>query len=84
VKLDKEKQKEEKLVAKVVKEALAKQERIRIAEQKEINCQVKAKAKKQGVLDKVIARKDAIAIKKVAISAKPSKIVILHVRSSIL
>ena len=38
VKLDKKKQKEEKLVAKVIKEALAKQERIRIVEQKEINC----------------------------------------------
>jgi hypothetical protein len=84
VKLDKEKQKEEKLVAKAVKEALAKQERIRIAKQKEINRQVKAEAKKQGVLDKVAARKDAIAIKKAAISAKPSKIVILHVKSSIL
>jgi hypothetical protein len=84
VKLDKEKQKEEKLVAKAVKEALAKQERIRIAEQKEIDRQVKVKAKKQGVLDRAIARKDAIAIKKAAISAKPSKIVILHVRSSIL
>jgi len=46
VKLDKEKQKEEKLVAKAIKEALAKQERIRIIKQKEINCQVKAKAKK--------------------------------------
>jgi hypothetical protein len=46
VKLDKEKQKEEKLVAKVVKEALAKQKRIRIIKQKEINCQVKVKAKK--------------------------------------
>jgi hypothetical protein len=32
VKLDKEKQKEEKLVAKVVKEALIKQERIKIIE----------------------------------------------------
>jgi hypothetical protein len=32
VKLDKDKQKEEKLVAKVVKEALAKQERIKIIE----------------------------------------------------
>ena len=32
VKLDKEKQKEKKLVAKVVKEALIKQERIRIIE----------------------------------------------------
>jgi len=84
VKLDKEKQKEEKLVAKAVKEALAKQERIRIAGQKEIDRQVKVKAKKQGVLDRAIARKDAIAIKKAAISAKPSKIVILHVRSSIL
>jgi len=38
VKLDKEKQKEEKLVAKAVKEALAKQERIKIAKQKEIDC----------------------------------------------
>jgi len=84
VKLDKEKQKERKLVAKAVKEALAKQEKIRIAKQKEINCQVKAKAKKQGILDKVIARKEAIAIKKAAISAKPFKIVILHIRSSIL
>jgi hypothetical protein len=37
VKLDKEKQKEEKLVAKVIKEALAKQERIKIIKQKEIN-----------------------------------------------
>jgi hypothetical protein len=46
VKLDKEKQKEEKLVAKAIKEALAKQERIRIVKQKEINRQVKAKAKK--------------------------------------
>ena len=46
VKLDKEKQKEEKSVAKAIKEALAKQERIRIIKQKEINCQVKAKAKK--------------------------------------
>jgi len=40
VKLDKEKQKEEKLVAKAIKEALAKQERIMIAKQKEINYQV--------------------------------------------
>jgi len=46
VKLDKEKQKEEKLVAKVVKEALIKQERIKIIKQKEINRQIKAKAKK--------------------------------------
>jgi hypothetical protein len=46
VKLDKEKQKEEKLVAKAVKEALVKQERIKIVEQKEIDRQVKAKAKK--------------------------------------
>ena len=84
MKLDKEKQKEEKLVAKAVKEALAKQERIRIIEQKEINRQVKAEAKKQGVLDRAAARKDAIIIKKAATSAKPSKIVILHIGSSIL
>jgi len=45
---------------------------------------VKVKAKKQSVLDKVVARKEAIAIKKAAISAKPFKIVILHIRSSIL
>jgi len=45
---------------------------------------VKVKAKKQSVLDKVVARKEAIAIKKAAIFAKPFKIVILHIRFSIL
>jgi hypothetical protein len=44
----------------------------------------KGKGKKQGILNKVVARKEAIKIKKVAIFAKPFKIVILHVRSNIL
>jgi hypothetical protein len=83
-KLDKEKQKEEKAVAKAVKEALAEQEKIRKAKQKEIDRQVKAEAKKQGVLDRAAAKKEATAAKKAAKSAKPSKIIILSIRSSIL
>jgi hypothetical protein len=48
-KLDKEKKKEKKAIAKAAKEALVAQEVIRKAKQKEINAQVKAKHRKQGV-----------------------------------
>jgi len=83
-KLDKAKAKEDKAVAKAVKEALEAQEKIRKAEQKEINAQVKAEAKKQGVLDRAVARKAAIATKKAAKNAKPSRIVIFKVGSTFL
>jgi hypothetical protein len=82
-KLDKEKRKEEKAVAKAVNEALEKQEKIRKAEQKEIDAQVKADLRKQGVLDRAATRKEAAAAKKAAKKAKPSRIVILSVGSSI-
>lgn len=83
-KLDKEKAKEEKAVAKAVNKALVEQEAIRKAEQKEIDTQVKAEAKKQAVLDRVAARKATTVVKKAAKTAKPSRIVILSVGSSIL
>jgi Skp family chaperone for outer membrane proteins len=83
-KLDKEKRKEDAKVAKAVKEALAKQEKIRKAEQREIDAQVKAEKRKQEVLDRREARKAASEAKKAAKKAKPSRIVILRVGSSIL
>jgi hypothetical protein len=51
-KLDKEKEKEEKAVAKAVKEALAVEEKRRKAEQQEINKQVRLEEYNQGILDR--------------------------------
>jgi Skp family chaperone for outer membrane proteins len=83
-KLDKEKRKEDAKVTKAVKEALAEQEKLKKAEQKEINTQVRSERKKQEVLDRAIARKQATEAKKAAKKAKPSRIIILRAGSSIL
>ena len=90
-KLDKEKEKEEKAVAKAVKEALAVEEKRRKAEQQEINKQVRLEEHNQGILDRANARKAIAAVKKEAVIAvkavkksKPSRIIILRVRSTIL
>jgi hypothetical protein len=45
---------------------------------------VKSEKKKQGVLDRAVARKEAAEAKKAIKKAKPSPIIILKVRSSIL
>jgi hypothetical protein len=45
---------------------------------------VKSEKKKQGVLNRAVIRKEAIKAKKAIKKAKPSPIVILKVRSSIL
>jgi hypothetical protein len=90
-KLDKEKAKEEKVVAKAVKEALATEEKRRKAEKIEIDRQVRKELQKQGVLERKEARlaagaakKEAVAATKAAKKAKPSRIVILQVGSTIL
>jgi hypothetical protein len=83
-KLDKAKAKEDKAVAKAVKDALEAQEKLRKAEQKAVDAQVKAEARKQGVLDRVAARKAATAAKKVARRVKPSRIIIFKVGSTFL
>jgi hypothetical protein len=90
-KLEKEKEKEEKAVAKAVKEALAIEQKRQKAEQQEISKQVRLEEHKQGVLDRANARKAVAAAKKEAVAAikaakkaKPSRIVILRVGSTIL
>ncbi|PMD26312.1 hypothetical protein NA56DRAFT_341993 [Hyaloscypha hepaticicola] len=90
-KLEKEKEKEEKAVTKAVKEALAVEEKRRKAEQQAINKQVRLEEHNQGVLDRANARKAVAAAKKEAVEAakaakkaKPSRIVILRVGSTIL
>ena len=90
-KLDKEKAKEEKVVAKAVKEALATEEKRRKAKKIEIDRQVRKELQKQGVLERKEARlaagaakKEAVAATKAAKKAKPSRIVILRVGSTIL
>jgi hypothetical protein len=90
-KLDKEKEKEEKVVAKAVKEALVVEEKRRKVEQQAINKQVRLKEHNQGVLNQVnackavmVTKKEAIEAAIVAKKAKPSLIVILQVGLTIL
>jgi hypothetical protein len=89
--LDKEKVKEEKAITKAVKEALATEEKRRNAEKIEIDRQVRKELQKQGVLERkearlaaTAAKKEAVAAAKAAKKAKPSRIVILRVGSTIL
>ena len=71
-----------------MKEALKEQEkeleRLRKAEQKEVTAQVKHEKHKREVLERAAARKAATAARNAAKKAKPSRIVILRVGSSIL
>ena len=90
-KLEKEKEKEEKTVAKAEKEALEKEEKRRKAEKIEIDRQVRKELHKQGVLERKearkaigVAKKEAVTAVKVVKKAKPSRIVILRVGSTIL
>jgi phage antirepressor YoqD-like protein len=59
-------------------------EKIRKAKQKEINNGVRRKKYKIEVLERVVARKAAITARNTTKKAKPSRIVILRVGSSIL
>jgi hypothetical protein len=64
---------------------LEKQEKLKKAEQKEINVQIRAKKRERDRLNKAIAKIVAAEAKKKAVKkAKPSRIVILRVGSSIL
>jgi hypothetical protein len=59
-------------------------EKLRKAEQKEIGAQIKSEKHKRAVLERRAAKKAAIAGRNAAKKAKPSRIVILRVGSSIL
>ena len=87
-KLDKLKAKEDAKSAKAIKDALEKQEKevekARKAEQKAIDDGVKREKHKLEVLERAAARKVATAARNAAKKAKPSRIVILTVGSSIL
>ena len=87
-KLDKQKAKEDAKIAKAIENALKKQEkeleRLRKAEEKVISDQVKKEKHKLEVLERAVARKAATAARNAAKKAKPSRIVILKVGSSIL
>jgi hypothetical protein len=86
--LDKQKGKEDAKITKAIKDALEKQEKeaekIRKAKQKEINDGVRREKHKIEVLERAVARKAATAARNAAKKAKPSRIVILRVGSSIL
>jgi hypothetical protein len=86
--LDKQKVKEDAKIAKAIENALKKQEkeleRLRKAEEKVISDQVKKEKYKLEVLERAAARKAATAARNAAKKAKPSRIVILKVGSSIL
>jgi hypothetical protein len=86
--LDKLKAKEDAKSAKAIKDALEKQEKevekARKVEQKAINDGVKREKHKLEVLERAAARKVATAARNAAKKAKPSRIVILTVGSSIL
>jgi hypothetical protein len=89
--LDKEKVKEEKVVAKAVKEALITEEKRRKAKKIEIDRQVRKELRVQGILERkearlviTVAKKEAITAAKAIKKAKPSRIVILRVSSTIL
>jgi hypothetical protein len=87
-KLDKQKVKENTKITKAIDNALKKQEkeleRLRKAEEKAITNQVKKEKHKLEVLERAVARKAATAARNATEKAKPSRIVILRVGSSIL
>jgi hypothetical protein len=90
-KLDKEKAKEEKVIAKAIKEALTMEEKRRKAKKIEIDKQVRKELQKQGILKRkearlaiIVTKKEAITAAKATKKAKPSRIVILRVSSTIL
>jgi hypothetical protein len=86
--LDKQRAKEDIKITKAIKDALEKQEKevekLRKAKQKEINDGVKREKHKMEVLERVVARKAAMVARNATKKAKPSRIVILRVGSSIL
>ena len=86
--MDKQKAKEDAKITKAIKDALEKQEKevekVRKAKQKEIDDGVKREKHKIEVLERAVARKAATAARNAAKKAKPSRIVILRVGSSIL
>ena len=87
-KLDKQKAKEDAKITKAIKDALEKQEKevekVRKAKQKEIDDGVKREKHKMEVLERAVARKVATAARNATKKAKPFRIVILRVGSSIL
>jgi hypothetical protein len=87
-KLDKQKAKEDAKIAKATEDALKKQEKelekLRKAEEKEIANQMKKEKYKLEVLERAAARKVATVARNATKKAKPSRIVILRVGSSIL
>jgi hypothetical protein len=87
-KLDKQKAKEDAKIAKAIENALKKQEkeleRLRKAEEKVVADQVKKEKHKLEVLERAAARKAATTARNATKRAKPSRIVILKVGSSIL
>ena len=83
--MDKQKAKEDAKITKAIKDALEKQEKeVRKAKQKEIDDGVKREKYKMEILERAVARKAATAARNAAKKAKPSRIVILRVGSSIL
>ena len=89
--MDKEKVKEEKVIVKAIKEALIIEEKCRKVEKIKIDKQVRKELRVQGVLKRKEARLVVIVVKKEAImavkaikKAKPSRIIILRVGSTIL
>jgi hypothetical protein len=86
--LDKQKAKEDAKITKGIKNALEKQEKevekLQKAKQKEIDDRVKREKHKMEVLERAVARKVATAARNATKRAKPSRIVILKVGSSIL
>jgi hypothetical protein len=87
-KLDKQKAKEDAKITKATEDALKKQEKelekLRKAEEKEITNQIKKEKHKLEVLERAAARKVATIARNATKKAKPSRIVILRVGSSIL